>query len=120
MIILKRDLYNYMCNSAPCGAGKNCLSVYKDGQIYPCTMVNSQENNYLGDLNDSTEDILNRKVILKERDITKIKDCKDCPLRLFCRGGGCSGFIYNLTGDINAKSLYCDYYYNIILRRILI
>ena len=50
-----------------------------------------------------------------ERDINKIKECRQCPLRLFCRGGGCSGFIYNLTNDINAKSLYCDYYYNIII-----
>ncbi|MGM9877074.1 MAG: radical SAM protein [Bacilli bacterium] len=113
--ILKRDLYNYMCNQSPCGAGKNCISVYKDGKIYPCTMVNSQEENYLGDLNDSNEDILNREVILKKRDINAIEDCKNCPLKLFCRGGGCSGFIYNLNGDINAKSLYCDYYYNIII-----
>ncbi len=113
--ILKRDIYNYMCNSAPCGAGRNCLSVYKDGQVYPCTMVNAQRDNYLGSLNDSIEEIMNRKVVLKERDIKKIKDCKMCPLRLYCKGGGCSGFIYNLTGDVNGKSLYCEYYYNIIL-----
>lgn len=113
--ILKRDIYNYMCGSAPCGAGVNCISVYKDGQIYPCTMVNSQEENYLGNLTDDTNDILNKDVILKDRDINKIKDCSHCPFRIFCKGGGCCGFIYNLTGNINAKSIYCDYYYNMII-----
>ncbi len=113
--ILKRDIYNYMCNTSPCGAGKNCLSIYKEGQIYPCTMVNCQKENYLGEITDNTRDILNKKVILKTRDIKKIKECSTCPIRIFCRGGGCSGFIYNLTKDINAKSLYCDYYYEMII-----
>lgn len=113
--ILKRHINNYMCNSSPCGAGKNCLSIYKDGEIYPCTMVNNQKENYLGSINNTYEEILNKDVVLKRRDINKIKDCSICPLRIFCKGGGCPGFIYNLTNNVNEKSIYCDYYYEIII-----
>ena len=104
-----------MCNRAPCGAGKNCLSVYKDGEIYPCTMVNDQKENYLGNLDNTIEEILDKDVILKRRDINSIKDCCTCPLRIFCKGGGCPGFIYNYSMNINEKSLYCEYYYKMIL-----
>ena len=103
--ILKRHINNYMCNRAPCGAGKNCLSVYKDGEIYPCTMVNDQKENYLGNLDNTIEEILEKDVILKRRDINNIKDCCTCPLRIFCKGGGCPGFIYNYSMNINEKSL---------------
>lgn len=113
--ILKRHINNYMCNRAPCGAGKNCLSVYKDGEIYPCTMVNDQKENYLGNLDNTIEEILGRDVVLKRRDINSIKDCCACPLRIFCKGGGCPGFIYNYSMNINEKSLYCEYYYKMIL-----
>lgn len=113
--ILKRHINNYMCNSSPCGAGTNCLSIYKNGEIYPCTMLNNQSENYLGNLKNNVKDIMNSNAEIKNRNINLINDCKECPLRIFCKGGGCPGFIYNYTNNINEKSIYCEYYYEIII-----
>lgn len=114
--VVYRHINNYMCNKSPCGAGKICICVNHNGDVYPCTTVNGQKENYMGNINKNTkQEILDSDYILKHRDITKIKECKECPFQVFCGGGACSGLLYNYKKDINFKSIYCNYYYNMIL-----
>lgn len=113
--VVYRHINNYMCNKSPCGAGRVCLCVNYNGDVYPCTTVNSQPENYMGNIyKDTTEDIINHDYVLKHRDINQINDCKNCPYSIFCGGGACSGLLYNYKKDINVKSIYCKYYYNMI------
>lgn len=114
--IVYRHINNYMCNKSPCGAGKICVCVNNNGDVYPCTTVNKQKENFMGNIYDnSKKEILSSDYILKHRDINHIKDCKKCPLKIFCGGGACSGLLYNYKKNINSKSFYCKYYYNMIL-----
>lgn len=113
--VVYRHINNYMCNRSPCGAGKNCFSVNHNGDVYACTTVNGQKENYLGNIyTNSKESILLHPYELKNRDIKKINDCSDCPYSIFCGGGGCAGLIYNYKKDVNLKSIYCNYYKNMI------
>lgn len=124
---IERDLYllygrvafnhinNYMCNKSPCGAGKVCICVNYDGDVYPCTTVKGQKENFMGNIyKNSTKEILNHDYVLKHRDINQIQQCNDCPYKIFCGGGSCSGLIYNYKKEINAGSIYCKYYKNMI------
>ena len=113
--VVFRHINNYMCNKSPCGAGKNCFSVNYNGDVYACTTVNKQKENYMGNiLHDLLADIISREVELRKRNIDEIEDCNECPYSIFCGGGGCAGFIYNSSGNVNSKSIYCDYYKEMI------
>lgn len=113
--VIFRHINNYMCNKSPCGAGKNCFSVNYNGDVYACTTVNKQKENYMGNiLHDSLADIISQEVELRKRKIDEIEDCNKCPYSIFCGGGGCAGFIYNSSGNVNSKSIYCDYYKEMI------
>ena len=114
--VVYRHINNYMCNKSPCGAGKVCLCVNHNGDVYPCTTVNGQKENYMGNIyKNSKQEILDGEHILKHRCINNIEDCNKCPLNVFCGGGACSGLLYNYKKDINFKSIYCKYYFNMIL-----
>ena len=114
--VVYRHINNYMCNKSPCGAGKVCICVNHNGDVYPCTTVNGQKENYMGNIYKNTkEEILNSDYILKHRSINNINDCKICPFKTFCGGGACSGLLYNYKKNINFKSIYCNYYFNMIL-----
>lgn len=114
--VVYRHINNYMCSKSPCGAGKNCVSVDYNGDVYACTTVNGQQENLMGNIYSNTkQEILSADYILKHRDINKIQDCANCPIRIFCGGGACSGLLYNYKKEINIKSIYCYYYQNMIL-----
>ncbi len=114
--IVNRHINNYMCNKSPCGAGKVCICVDNKGDCYPCTTVNGQTENFMGNIyKNSKREILEHDYILKHRNISKIQNCKNCPLSIFCGGGSCPGLLYNYKNLINFKSIYCNYYKNMIL-----
>lgn len=114
--VVYRHINNYMCNKSPCGAGSVCICVNFNGDVYPCTTVNGQKENYMGNIYKNTkEEILSSDFVLKHRNLNNIEECKTCPFKLFCGGGACSGLLYNYKKNINLKSIYCNYYYNMVL-----
>ena len=112
-----RKLSNYMCMNTPCGAGTNTLTIDADGEVYPCAlMLPSLESGFrIGNIyTDSILSLLQKDSIVKHRDLDRIAPCTVCTYRAACAGGGCGIAFYHLKKDINAVSLYCDYYYEIL------
>lgn len=112
-----RKLSNYMCMNTPCGAGINTLTVDTNGQVYPCAlMLPSLEGGFeIGNIyTDSVSSLLNKDSIVKERNLDEISKCASCTYRAICAGGGCGVAFYHIKKDINAPSIYCDYYYEIL------
>lgn len=112
-----RKFSNYMCMNNPCGAGINTLTVDANGEVYPCAlMLPSLESGFnIGNIyTDSISSLLQKDSIVKQRDLDRIDSCAVCAYRAACAGGGCGIAFYHLKKNINAESLYCDYYYEIL------
>lgn len=116
--VLYRKFDEYMCMNTPCGAGRQEIAIDTNGDIYTCSVLlaNAKNENFLGnvlDENDSNNIAINNLSIFN-RVINNVEDCCDCPYQKICGGGGCPAFIYNVTKDINGKSIYCNYYFDMI------
>jgi uncharacterized protein len=112
-----RQLTNYMCMNAPCGAGINTLTVDTDGQVFPCAlMLPPLEDGFqIGNIyTDSMSYLLQKDSLVKHRNLAQIPQCASCSYKAACAGGGCGIAYYHLKKDINAVSIYCDYYYEIL------
>lgn len=112
-----RKLSNYMCMNTPCGAGVNTLTVDVNGEVYPCAlMLPSLESGFkIGNIyTDSISSLIQKDSIIKNRDLDLIAPCVSCVYRATCSGGGCGIAFYHLEKNINAVSLYCDYYHEIL------
>jgi uncharacterized protein len=112
-----RKLTNYMCMNTPCGAGINTLTVDTDGQVFPCAlMLPPLEKGFqIGNIyTDSISSLLQKDSLVKHRNLEQISQCSTCTYRAACAGGGCGIAFYHLKKDINAISIYCDYYYEML------
>ena len=63
---------------------------------------------------DSISSLIQKDSIIKNRDLDLIAPCVSCVYRATCSGGGCGIAFYHLEKNINAVSLYCDYYHEIL------
>lgn len=94
-----------------CAASGKILSIYPDGKIYSCFMLNKREF-YLGNIKNMTLDkVLDNIKVNNETDLYKNcfdkdckKKCKDCTVRYFCEGN-CSGI--SSEKDTN---VLCEFY----------
>lgn len=104
---------DYMCMNAPCGAGKAVVTVDETGDIYPCSLTLSISGVPI--LGNIKSEKIHQFSHQPERCLNNVEKCKNCPFKFTCGGGGCTGFIWKVTGDINGNSLYCNYYYEMII-----
>lgn len=82
-----------------CPACKTEWAFDYTGQIYSCTATVGKTDESLGSF---YPDVTRKDSIIdqwEKRDITTIKECKDCSVQLAC-GGGCGSVAKNRTGDI--------------------
>lgn len=104
---------DYMCMNAPCGAGKAVVTVDETGDIYPCSLTLSISGVPI--LGNIKSEKIHQFSHQPERCLNNVEKCKNCPFKFTCGGGGCTGLIWKVTGDINGNSLYCNYYYEMII-----
>ena len=71
------------------------------GSIYSCTATVGKKEEALGTFYPTVSKKYELIEQWEERDVTSIKECTDCTLRLAC-GGGCASVAYNKTGSISA------------------
>ena len=90
-----------------CGGERgNSICVAPSGQVFPCGYSNNQIATYKNIL--TIEHSPAYQKLLDKRDLTKLKDCKNCPILGFCRGG-C--LITNEANDTpDKKSAMCKLY----------
>jgi uncharacterized protein len=69
------------------------------GGIYPCTATVGKEDERIGSFYPSRGKNTDRIREWESRDVTMIKACHGCSLRLAC-GGGCGAVAKNKNGDI--------------------
>jgi uncharacterized protein len=69
------------------------------GYIYPCTATVGKSGESLGTFYPTVA--LNHTLVTqwKNRDVTGIEACRDCPVQLTC-GGGCGSVAKNRTGEL--------------------
>jgi uncharacterized protein len=82
-----------------CPACKTEWAFDYTGSIYPCTATVGKSEEAIGSFYPT---ISHNKSIISEwekRDVTSIKECRDCPVQLAC-GGGCGSVAKNRTGQI--------------------
>jgi uncharacterized protein len=106
------DQYLYMCQSAPCGAGTQVLSVDVDGSVFTCDDFNGLPELSCGNImKDSLAHLRNKagcsKCALREPD--KIDGCWSCPWKAICCSG-CASNAYFWNGSFEAKTPWCEYY----------
>lgn len=104
---------DYMCMGAPCGAGKTVVTIDERGAIYPCSLTLSVDGVLPG--GNVLSDEINTFTSNPFRNLNNIKTCSNCPFKFTCGGGGCTGFIWKTTGTIDGESIYCKYYFQMIL-----
>jgi uncharacterized protein len=69
------------------------------GSIYSCTATVGKKEEALGTFYPTVtkkEDLIDQ---WQDRDVTSIKECTSCNLRLAC-GGGCASVAFNRTGQL--------------------
>ncbi len=71
------------------------------GSIYSCTATVGKKEEALGTYYPTATKKSELIEQWEERDVTSIKECTSCNLRLAC-GGGCASVAYNRTGAINS------------------
>ncbi|WP_342549862.1 radical SAM protein [Paenibacillus sp. FSL P2-0089] len=118
-----RKLSNYMCMNTPCGAGVNTLTVDTNGLVYPCALMlpSLRKGFEIGNIyTDSISTLLNQDSLIKHRHLDQIPNCGTCSFRASCSAGGCGMAFYHYkdSKNINAPSMYCNYYYGILFRMI--
>lgn len=94
-----------------CGVGNNVIAIGSNGDVALCGMDlgNSvsniyKDNNIISKINDCEVSKFN---------INKVIGCNNCMWRHVCNNG-CPILNYNIFGDFNKKSCYCEIYKEII------
>ncbi len=86
------------------------IGIKSNGDFYTCMRAYPSKEFLLGNIKDNPL----RKLLLKAKKdynrrvkVLKSKDCKDCLFWNVCNGG-CSQESFQLYGDLNHKSFYCE------------
>ena len=101
----------YRQRKITCGAGLGSMSIYYDGNIYPCASLQNTKFSF-GTIDDSVERvILEAQKFMKDVSVDTLPECKDCKFKYMC-GGGCRACAYAFSGneDIYAKDPMCERY----------
>ena len=90
-----------MCRGAPCGAGKEMMTVFPSGEVYACDCLVHPEFN-IGNVSQSTLEQSGRNLkltVLNQRSPETLEPCSTCHLRTICGGTmTCRAFWSN--GDV--------------------
>jgi uncharacterized protein len=99
----------YMCQSSPCGAGRNIFCTKSNGDVYGCaTGPWDEEFRYGNVFRDSLEEC-QRSLAAQassNRDVSALPKCSKCLYRGWCQGG-CPKEAFSTTGTIFSPSASC-------------
>ncbi len=71
------------------------------GNIFACTATVGKPGASLGTFYPEISLLKDKVTEWEERDITAIKECKECSMQLAC-GGGCAAVAFNRTGELHS------------------
>lgn len=113
-IMYDRDIY-YPCAQSPCGAGRQVLSLFANGDIFPCDGFHRYDMFKCGNiLHDDLDEILRAQPIqsIAIRNSKHMDGCVDCAYNNYCIGG-CIQEVEMTSDDLSEimkPSEYCKYY----------
>lgn len=99
----------FMCETTPCGAGRNISIVAPDGNVYACNQSLGDKDFLLGNLEeDSYLNMKNNNIAssLSERKVENIEECKDFAISSWC-GSPCAYEASKEFGSLMSKSREC-------------
>jgi uncharacterized protein len=111
-----------ICLSRGCGAGIRMYFIDVDGNVYPCTRLQTI-NFKLGSVFslNSLRDAYQKFINFPLRAPSTLKECFNCPWQFFC-GGGCPGECLHYYGNVFKPSPFCEFikgYYEFLLNFII-
>ena len=101
--LLRRELDDQFKIVSGCSASHGGLAILADGTVYPCRRLPIK----IGQVpNQSLKEIFEKSPILNTlRNTSEMKKCRECGLRLFCRG--CLAVAYAVSGDFLSADPQC-------------
>ena len=104
-----------MCDISPCGGGRCFFTITASGDMIPCGEFIGLKgfvggNIFKTSIPGAMKSGPFRKI--RARIVENIDDCSSCLFRNIC-GAPCAAELYAL-GDINQRSVFCEYYKEII------
>ncbi len=117
-IMYDRNIF-YPCAQSPCGGGRQVLSLFPSGDIFPCDGFYQYNLFKCGNIfKNSIKEIKKSNAVhqVQKRDVKKIKTCKDCVYNNYCSGGCIQDVIIKNRGfnEILTSTPYCEYYFYLI------
>lgn len=117
-IMYDRNIF-YPCAQSPCGSGRQVLSIFPNGDIFPCDGFYRYDLFKCGNIFKNSIDELKKSTSvsrIRERDVKKISICKDCIYNNYCSGGCIQDITMENNGyeEILKPTPYCEYYFKLI------
>lgn len=102
------------CRMAPCGAGRYNIVISPEGDVYPCSGFSGFKEFKMGNVfSENIEDIINKPLSLRERNVNEIRKCRKCIYKIVC-GANCPIPLYFLNKNLYYPSYYCKFYKGLV------
>lgn len=115
LAIVAPEARRLMCDISPCGGGRCFFTIAADGSMMPCGEFSGRKEYYGGNIfRDDIANVMRSRPFQKVRGryVENIPECADCDLRNIC-GAPCPAELSAL-GAMRQKSIFCDFYKDVI------
>lgn len=86
-----------------CGANSGLITIDPERNIYPCWEVIGEEKDKIGHISNGKIEFNENLNYWRERNVSTMEECIDCPYALFC-GGNCASQARIHGGDIYSSN----------------